>query len=295
MNHEQTNHALRIEGLGKRYAGFALEDVSLEIPAGLITGLIGPNGAGKTTLIKLIMGLIHADGGRIEVFGLDNASRGPEIRRRIGYVPDEPTFFDDASLDAHRRAFAPFYDRWDDDRFEALASEFELPLKKQFKTLSQGMRIKFAIALALAHEPDLLIMDEPTTGLDPVFRRSLLRRLSEYIADGERTVLFSTHITADLEATADLIAFINDGSLVFAESIEQIHDRYATVRGGELGDATDTSGFVGVRRGSYGFEALTADVASLRPADTWVVEPATLEEILYFSNKGDTHVSNHHS
>ena len=276
--------AISIRGLTKRYKGFDLEEVTFSVPAGYIMGLIGPNGAGKTTIIKLIMDLVHADEGSVEVMGFDVSSLGANARSMIGYVPDEPHFFDDVNLSDHAIALAPFYPRWNQPLFVELSEEFELPLKKRFKHLSQGLRIKFAIALALAREPSLLIMDEPTTGLDPVFRSGLLARLTDFVSDEERTVLFSTHITSDLETSADFVTFIHDGRVIFSDTTEQIHSDYATVRGGSVPADIDPKNLVGLKKGDLGFEALTNNAGSIRDPSL-VVEPATLEEIMYYIKK----------
>ena len=276
--------AISIRGISKRYKGFALENVNFSVPAGYIMGLIGPNGAGKTTIIKLIMDLVYADSGSVEVMDLDVATHGAKVRSEIGYVPDEPHFFDDVNLADHAKAFAPFYSRWNQRLFCELSEEFELPLKKRFKHLSQGMRIKFAIALALAREPSLLIMDEPTTGLDPVFRSQLLVRLTDFVSDEGRTVLFSTHITSDLETSADFVTFIHNGRVVFSDTTEQIHSDYATVRGGTVPSDMDSKLLVGLRKGDLGFEALTNQADLIRDTSL-VVEPATLEEIMYYIKK----------
>ena len=284
-------HALDVRGLEKRYKGFALENIRFCVPAGFISGLIGPNGAGKTTVIKAIMNLIHADDGEVEVFGNDAFREGAAARSRIGYVPDEPKFFEDAKLADHVDAYRRFYDAWDDQRFEALAADFELPLRKRCKTLSQGMRTKFAIALALAHEPAFLIMDEPTSGLDPVFRKRLLAMLSDYISEGERSVLFSTHITSDLETTADYVTFLYAGRVVFSESLDSVHGRYAVVKGESVLPAGDSVPIVGSRTGTFGFEALTSDTNAFNASGLtqWAAEPATLEDIMYFTKLEEHH------
>ena len=218
------DYALEVTGLRKRYKGFALKDVSFQLPRGYIGGLIGPNGAGKTTIIKLIMNLVRRDGGEIQVFGLDNRADEADIKSRIGFVYDVPGYWDDKSLDAHRRALAPFYPRWSDETFERLCGEFDLPLDRKFDALSQGMQTKFALAMALSHEADLLIMDEPTAGLDPVFRRELLQRLSALLQDERKSILFSTHITSDLARVADFITFVRNGEIAFSLPKDQLLD-----------------------------------------------------------------------
>ena len=196
-------------------------------------GLIGPNGAGKTTIIKLIMNIIRRDNGEIKIFGRDNLKEEARVKSRIGFVCDEPHFYEDVLLKDIKSAYACFFDKWDEALFLSLIKDFELPLKKKFKTLSQGMRIKFTLALALSHHPKLLVMDEPTSGLDPVFRHQLLDRLSTFIEDGQKSVLFSTHITSDLETTADFVTFIHNGRVMFSETLDDIRENWAVAKGGE--------------------------------------------------------------
>jgi ABC-2 type transport system ATP-binding protein len=278
-------HAVR-----KRYKGFALKGVSFDVPRGYIMGLIGPNGAGKTTLMKMVMNLVRRDGGEVRAFGLDCARDEVRVKARIGYVPDEPACHEDMRLATIASAIAPFYERWDMNRFRGLAGEFGLPLGKRWKTLSQGMKTKFSLALALCHDAELILLDEPTSGLDPVFRRELLERLSAIIQDERRSVLFSTHITADLERIADYITFIRAGEVVFSAPKDEVLERWAIARGGEeLLDPGLKPLFRAVRRGPHGVEALTADAAEARRRlnSHAVVERATLDDIMVLMEKGD--------
>ena len=281
--------ALVVEGLCRRYpGGFALQDVSLTLPRGYIMGLIGPNGAGKTTVVKLIMNLIRRDAGHVLVFGKEMLEHETEAKGRIGFVSDEPRYYEDVKLKDTARAYGGFYERWDPGLFDSLAREFELPLDKTFKTLSQGTRVKFSLALAFAHHPDLLVMDEPTTGLDPVFRQHLLDRLGDFISDGRRSALFSTHITTDLENKADFVTLLHRGRLVFSQTLDEVRARYALVRGGEELLVSGCAELLsGVRRGRHGIEALTSRAEQLRRAlpAAGVMERATLEDILYFVGK----------
>ena len=278
-----TEHALEVTGLRKRYRGFALEDVSFALPRGYVMGLIGPNGAGKTTIIKLIMNLVSRQAGEIKVFGLDNRRDEVAVRSRIGFVYDVPPLLDDTTLERHRRAIAPFYPTWSDATFERLAREFELPLDKKVKALSHGMRTKFALVLALSHDADLLVLDEPTSGLDPVFRRELLRRLVALLQDEGKSVLFSTHITSDLERVADYITFIRDGTIVFSLTKDEIRENWGVVKGDETVVAQVAVGTRhGVRRGPYGVEVLTSDIngARRRCGEGTVIDRASLEDIM---------------
>jgi ABC-2 type transport system ATP-binding protein len=287
------DNALEVRALRKSYKGFTLKDVTFDLPRGAILGLVGANGSGKTTIVKLILNLIRRDGGEIRVFGRDALADEKEVKARIGFVHETPAFIDAAPLRDLAAAAAPFYPRWDAGRFRALAGEFGLPLRKKFKALSHGMKMKFSLALALAHEAELLILDEPTSGLDPVFRRELLDRLAGLLQDEGRSVFFSTHITSDLERTADYVAVLHDGEIRLALSQDELRDRWAVVKGGEellrpeLGPL-----FQAVRRVPLGLEALTGDAPSARSAcpPGTVVDRASLEDIMLFFDQGASHV-----
>jgi len=286
-------YALEIKGLRKEYKGFTLKDVSFALPRGTIMGLVGPNGAGKTTVIKLILNLIRRQAGGITVFGEDVIAREKVIKSRIGFVLETPSFVEDAKLRDIAAAVAPLYERWDGTLFRSLISEFGLPLDKKFKKLSHGMKMKFSLALALAHEADLLVLDEPTSGLDPVFRRELLERLSGLIQDEGKAVLFSTHITSDLETTADYITFLHAGEVVFSLPKDEIHETWAVVKAGpELLNGKLRPLFRAIRETPHYIEALTSDIRTLKaalPAGA-VIEKASIEDIMVFMDEGAAHV-----
>jgi ABC-2 type transport system ATP-binding protein len=287
------DNALDVRNLAKDYGDFRLRDVSFSLPRGYIMGLIGPNGAGKTTIIKLILNLIRRDGGEIRVFGLDNLGREIEVKSRIGFVHDTPYFFEHLALINVAKTVSPFYRDWDEELFHRLIRDFDLPPRKRFAKLSRGMKMKFALAVALSHKADLLILDEPTSGLDPVFRRDLLQRLSGFIQDEGKSVLFSTHITADLERIADFITFVRDGEIVFSSPKDKILDAWAVVKGGpEILAPENRPLFAAVRKREYVVQALTADAAETRRrlGSGAAIERATLEDIMFYLSKGNGHV-----
>jgi ABC-2 type transport system ATP-binding protein len=262
------------------------------LPQGTIMGLVGPNGAGKTTIIKLVLNLARRRSGDIRVFGLDNIAHERRIKARIGFVHETPAFVEDAPLKNIAAALAPFYPKWDPNLFAALISDFGLPLQKKFKKLSHGMKMKFSLALALSHDADLLVLDEPTSGLDPVFRRELLERLSGLIQDERKSVLFSTHLTSDLERTADYITLVNDGRIVFSLPKDDIRETWAVVKGGkDILNGTARALFKGVRETPYGVEALTADIPAVQTAfpSGVVIERASIEDIMIFLSQGVSH------
>ncbi len=275
--------ALARDGVRKSYRDFALEDVSFQIPRGYICGLIGPNGAGKTTIIKLIMNLVRRDAGRITVLGQDNIEHEAAIKAKIGFVYDEPRFYDDARLVDIARAVAPFYPTWDQARFDSLTREFGLPMRKKFKKLSAGMKTQLALSLALSHDAELIIMDEPTSGLDPIVRHELLDQLRDILQDDRKSILFSTHITSDLEQIADYITCVRKGRVVFSKSRDDLLEHWGIIKA----DATTLSGEVrpllrGIQRGPHGCEALTDDVRAARAVlpPQALVTRASLEDIV---------------
>jgi ABC-2 type transport system ATP-binding protein len=287
-----TEHALQVHGLRKSFEGFQLRDVSFKLPKGHVMGLVGPNGAGKTTVVKLIMNLITPEAGEIKILGLDHRKQEAEAKAQIGFVYDVMPFYADVSLLNTKKAIAPFYEKWNEALFSDLAATFELPLKKAVKKLSQGMRTKFALALALSHEAELLILDEPTTGLDPVFRRELLHGLSGLLQDEGKSVLFSTHITSDLERIADYVAFIRDGSIRLTETREELREVWGIIRGDESEiSALAPELWRGARRHSHGIDVLTsdADVARRALGDSVVVERASFEDIVVLLDKEVRH------
>ena len=287
------NKALRVMNVSKHYPGFNLSNVSFELERGYVMGLIGPNGAGKSTLIKLIMNLVKRDGGTIEVFGLDNQEHELEIKERIGFVYDTIPYYGMLTVSEMKSLIAPFYQKWNENVFRRYLKEFGLNPGQKIDTLSRGMQTKFQLAVALSHEAEFIIMDEPTSGLDPVFRSELLDILYDIIQDEEKTILFSTHITTDLEKIADYITFINDGQLVFCMPKDEVLDRYAVVKGGlELLGSGLERRFVGMRRGHTGFAALTDDAEALMReyGQKLVVEKASLEDIMVYMVRGERSV-----
>ncbi|CAM5518064.1 sodium ABC transporter ATP-binding protein [Bacillus safensis FO-36b] [Bacillus safensis subsp. safensis] len=183
-------HVIEFKGVSKRFKDFSVQDLDLRVKKGFVTGFIGENGAGKSTTIKMIMNLLKPDSGDIKVFGLDYHTHEKEIKERIGFVYDANVFFPGLNLKDIKRIVAPAYKRWDDQLFDQYIEQFGLPLNKAIKTFSKGMQMKASLAIALSHHAELIIMDEPTAGLDPVFRRELLSTLQELMIDGNKTIFF---------------------------------------------------------------------------------------------------------
>ncbi len=277
---------LEINNLCKRYPAFDLTDVSFALPKGYIMGFIGPNGAGKTTTIKSILNMVNYDSGSVRIMGQQNAKDAVTLMDHIGVVMDLPFYVDAWTCKDVEAAVAPFYSRWDSDRYASLLRKFGIDPRKKVKELSRGMKVKLMLAAALSHHARLLLLDEPTSGLDPVAREELLDILTEYIQNEECGILFSTHITSDLEKVADYITFILDGRIVFTGPKDTLLESYALVQGG-LNDLTEerAKAVIGLRRHATGFEGMvrTADVA--RFPKTVLAEPVTLEQIIVFMNQ----------
>ncbi|QUI23732.1 ABC transporter ATP-binding protein [Vallitalea pronyensis] len=275
---------IEVRQVSKSYTDFKLDQIDLDVKKGFITGFIGPNGAGKTTTIKLLMNLIKKDAGEITIFGSDNVSHDKAIKQRIGFVYDECCFFDHLSIEKNARLIAPFYQDWDQQLFNDYLKRFHLSPKKKLKNLSKGMKTKFSLATALSHHAELLIMDEPTAGLDPIFRRELLDILYELLEDEKKSIFFSTHITSDLDKIADYITFINNGKIIFSSSMNTIQESYKLVKGTkEILETMDTSLFISYQRNNFGFQGLTNKLSEVvASAPNVLIEPANLEDIMFY-------------
>lgn len=278
-------NVVELRDVTKNFKGFSVKNMNLQVKQGFITGFIGENGAGKSTTIKMIMNLLKPDAGEVKIFGLDYTTHEKEIKERIGFVYDGNVFFEGMNLKDIKRIVGPAYKQWDDTLFYQYVEKFELPLNKAIKTFSKGMQMKASLAIALSHHAELIIMDEPTAGLDPIFKRELLGLLQELMIDGSRTIFFSTHITTDLDRIADYIAFIQKGQLVFNQSIHDIAEQYALVKGGmELLDRDTEKAFIHIHPAPTGFVALTDNIKAVKNifGDAVVIERASLEEIMYY-------------
>ena len=283
--------ALSVTGATKHYdSGFTLEDVTFALPAGYIMGLIGPNGAGKSTLIKLILNMIRRDAGQIQVLGLDAVADEEAVKEQLGVVFDTSYFVDTWSVDKVERVMRGMYRTWRHEVFDGHLRRFGLDRGKKVKELSRGMQMKLMLAVALSHDARLLILDEPTSGLDVLARDELMDILAAAIEDGERSVLFSTHITADLERAADFITYITHGELYFTGPKDEFEDSFRIVKAGlDLLDRLPAKACVGVHRYATGFDALVrSENLPIFPVDQIVVEPASIDDIIRLTNVGQS-------
>ena len=283
--------ALSVTGLTKHYdSGFTLDDVTFDLPSGYIMGLVGPNGAGKSTLIKLILNMTTRDAGRIEVLGLDAMANEERAKEQMGVVLDSSYFIEYMTVDAVERTSSPMYPLWDHNLFDAYLRRFGLGRNKKIKDLSRGMQMKLMLAVALSHDAKLLILDEPTSGLDVLSRDELMDILSDYVADGGHSVIFSTHITADLERCADFLAYITNGMLYYSGPKDEFEDAFRLVKGGpdELTDGLQRA-MVGIRTYATGFDVLvrTQDIPHIGGTDGLLTQHASIEDVIRLTNAAE--------
>lgn len=245
-------NVMSVQGLTKHYEKFTLKDITFSVKQGTIMGLIGKNGAGKTTTLKSILNLVCPDDGKIEMFGKDFRKYEESCKQNIGVVLGEIDFYKQKRLSDITDVTKRFYESWDEDAYKRYLQTFCLDPQKRVKELSSGMRVKYMVALALSHNAKLLIFDEPTSGLDPVSRDDLLGLFRQLVKSGERSILFSTHITSDLEKCADDITYIKDGMLLrSAEKNEFIQSFQYLKQPGEKGELTLEEIMIRTERSSY--------------------------------------------
>ena len=279
---------LEIKGLNKAYDNFALKDVSFSLPKGYIMGFVGENGSGKTTTIRSILNMANIDSGKISVFGLDSVTDTIAIKEKLGVVFDSLYLAEHLTAKQIEKQLKPFYKGWDSNEFTNRLKSFGLPDNKRVGEFSKGMKMKLMIAIALSHKADFMILDEPTSGLDPVARDELLDILAEYIEDENRSVLFSTHITSDVERIADYVTILHNGRVWFTGTKDELSEKYVILRGAEedISSALREKciGFHGYRNG---FDALLSTEHLSDVTDKLETEKANIDEILVYVAKED--------
>ena len=279
---------LQVNNLTKHYPSFTLDHVTFDLPKGAIMGLIGENGAGKSTTINAILNLIHKDEGSVTFWGEELSSSKP-LKEDIGVVFDGINFYETLTPAKVAKISAAAYRQWDESLFQDYMKRFKLPTDKEIKALSKGMKMKLSIAVALSHHPKLLILDEATSGLDPVMRDEILDVFMDFVQDEEHSIIMSSHISTDLEKIADYITFIHQGKVLFCKSKDELRYNYGIIRcGAALFNAIEKEDILTYRKDDYQWNVLVADKEKARKKyKNAVVDDATIDDILLLYVKGE--------
>ena len=296
-----TENAISVKNLTKQYDGFKLDNVSFQIPMGTIVGFVGENGAGKSTTIRAALGLIPIEEGEIEILGhkIDRSEQGGAWREQVGVVFDECNLPVSLKVKDIRHIMKNIYKTWDDNKFTSYLMRFEIPINKKIKDLSKGMKMKLSIAVALSHDSRLLILDEATSGLDPVIRSEILDIFREFIEDEQHTVFLSSHITSDIEKIADYVMLIHKGKLLFTENKDELLYNYGVVKcSKEQAALIPQELIVGKEENAFETSVLIKDVGRLKQSPIWktseqentnrfVVDRANIEDLLLYIVKSE--------
>lgn len=280
---------LQVNNLTKQYSDFKLDNVSFSLPKGTIMGLIGENGAGKSTTINAILDLIKKDDGTVPFWGQELSSDPRRLKEDIGVVFDGINFYETLTPAKIGQISKAAYTQWDQHLYNEYLTKFQLPTKNEVKTFSKGMKMKLCIAVALSHHPKLLILDEATSGLDPVMRDDILDVFLDFVQDEQHSILMSSHITTDLEKIADYITFIHQGKVMFCKTKDELRYRYGIIRcGAALFDAIDKTEVLAYRKCDYQWDVLVADKEKARRKyKSAVVDDASIDDILLLYVKGE--------
>lgn len=281
-------NALGVYGLTKRYPDFLLNEVSFTVPRGTIVGLIGENGAGKSTTIKAILALINKDAGQIEILGRKEREIDFDTRNRIGVVFDKHNFPVSISPNNLGKLLENVYPLWDRDQYGELLKKLSIPAERKIKKLSKGMKMKLAIAVALSHHSEILILDEATSGLDPIVRDDILDMLLEFVQDERHSILVSSHITSDLEKVADYIVFLHEGKVIFNKAKDELRYGYGIMKcGAAQFEKVDRADVVAYRKQDFEWQILieNRNEAQRKYPDS-IIDPATLDDIMLLFVKG---------
>lgn len=281
--------ALQINGLTKEYPGFKLDHVSFTLPCGTIMGLIGENGAGKSTTINAVLDLIRKDEGNILFWGKELSQNPRQLKEDIGVVFDGINFYETLTPVKVGKISAAAYRQWDPAAYKGFLDQFQLPADKEIKTFSKGMKMKLSIAAALSHHPKLLILDEATSGLDPVMRDDILDVFLDFIQDETHSILMSSHITTDLEKVADYITFIHQGKIVFSKPKDELIYNYGILRcGAEDFHRLDPADILAWRKNDYQWDVLVEDKnKAMSRYRSIVIDNPSIDDILLLYVKGE--------
>lgn len=278
-------NSIVVRNLKKTYGSFCLENINLEVPTGCIIGFIGENGAGKTTTIKSILGLVKKESGEIEIFGKKLKESSRKEREKIGVVFDENHIPENLNAIECGKVMGKIYQNWEEKVYIDYLERFSLPLKKEIKEYSRGMKMKLNIAIALSHKTKILILDEATSGLDPIVREEVLDLFQEFIQEEDHSILMSSHITSDLEKIADYIIYIHKGQIQFCMQKDELLHNYGILKcSKEDFIKIDKKNVVGSRENAYGVEAL---IIKSKELDKYIVDKVTLENLMLFYGKGE--------
>lgn len=282
-------NALEIKNISKTYKNFKLDDISFVLPCGHIMGLIGENGAGKSTIINCILDIIEKDSGSISVLGQKNDKNNVSLKENIGVVLDASDVYDNYTVKQVENIMKDVYKQWNHEVYDYYIQKFALPLNKMIKDFSRGMKMKMAITIALSHQPKLLILDEATSGLDPIMRDEILDVFMEFVQDENYAILLSSHISSDLEKIADYITFIHEGKLILSTSKDELIYEYGLMkcRNDEF-DKIDKEDIIRYRIKTYEVEILVKDREKMaKKYPNCIVDPTKLDDIMMLYVKGE--------
>ena len=278
------NNIIEIRNLTKAYENFTLDNISFDLPKGSIMGFVGENGAGKTTTIKLLLNQQRKDYGNAKIFGLDTVKDETEIKKDVGVVFSENYFPEEFTPLIIGKVINKAFLNWDNNLYDKYLNVFDLPRKMKLKEYSKGMKTKVAVAAALAHKPKLLILDETTSNMDPIARNEIMDILLDFIQDEERSVLFSTHITSDLEKIADYITYIRKGKIILSDSLDNLRDNYGVVKCGKgISEKIEKNIVAGVRYNEFSTDVLVKDKKSVKETSPdLIIDRASIEDIMTY-------------
>lgn len=282
-------NALEIKNISKIYKNFKLDDISFVLPCGHIMGLIGENGAGKSTIINCILDIIEKDSGSISVLGQKNDKNNVSLKENIGVVLDASDVYDNYTVKQVENIMKDVYKQWNHEVYDYYIQKFALPLNKMIKDFSRGMKMKMAITIALSHQPKLLILDEATSGLDPIMRDEILDVFMEFVQDENHAILLSSHISSDLEKIADYITFIHEGKLILSTSKDELIYEYGLMkcRNDEF-DKIEKEDIIRYRIKTYEVEILVKDREKMaKKYPNCIVDPTKLDDIMMLYVKGE--------
>lgn len=282
------SYAVSIKNLNKRYKDFTLKNINLDIPTGCVFGLIGENGAGKSTLINSILGITRAEYGSLQFFEKNYESHQKEIKEDIAVIFEQTHFDQELTPKIIGKMLGNIYKKWDKTKYAELLNRFHLQDNKKIKKLSRGMKMQLEFAIAFSHDTKLLILDEATSGLDPIIRDEILELIREYCSNEDRTVIMSSHITSDLDKIADYIGFIHQGEMQFVKTYEEIRENYGVVKcGKEVFESLDADIIESFIKDDYGYRVLIQNKYELKNSfEGLIIENASVEDVMLFTVKG---------